>query len=493
MKRTFVLFLAVFAASALFAQKENVTVRGEARNGEGKIIQLYRYADAISMGEQLLATDTIGSDRKFELNAFFNYPALVFVQIENYSQSFYIEPSRTYDIVIDEFDWNIDEKKNVFLAPEALPVEFLKLPANDINYSINKFDSVASVLLVQNKHRLDRRYRASRKFVDTLIMEIEKAVPETENVYFNRYREYKLAEIRFAFGFESRKKMVEKYISQKPVLYYDDNYMSLFNNIYSHVISKGMKKVPVERLSDWIDNLDVYTYLDSIGTNEILRNEQVRELATIIALKESYYDFRNYNSKMVVEMLRRVVSNTKFPEHKLIAENLIKSFEKAQNADTSRVKMVLPDVDKKMVSLDSFRGKWVYMAFVRVGEPGSLSEIETMAHFYDTITKTCDMDFVTISCDREFQKFYHFLRNSKNGEKYTRWTWLHFNNNFEMLRQFSVYTYPRFVLIDPEGKVQALHALSPAEGFLLAPLVRQKNSEDAERGKYLNEHKDDKR
>ena len=284
----------------------------------------------------------------------------------------------------------------------------------------------------------------------------------------------------------SRKKMVEKYIAQKPIMYYDENYMSLFYSIYSHVISKGMKNVPIERLADWIENLDVHTYIDSIGTNEILRNEHVLELAAIIALKESYYDFRNYNSTSVIEMLKRLVSNTKFKEHKPIVDNLVKNFERAQDAATSKVAVELPDVDKNMVSLDKFRGKWIYLSFVRVGEPSSLSEIETMAHFYDTITKTCDLDFVTISCDREFQKFYHFLRNSKNSEKYTRWTWLHFNNNFELLRQFSVYTYPRFVLIDPDGKIQNLYALMPAEGFLVAPLIRQKDEKGMEEIKYLN-------
>jgi len=486
MKRILFFALALSCFVGLFAQPANVTIKGTATNGNGKVIQFFRYSDVISMNEVLLATDTIRDGKTFELSAYFNYPALVFLQVENYSQSFYVEPSRTYEINIPTFDWNIDEKENIYLAGEALPVLFLNLPANDINYSIARFDSVAAVLLQKYSRSLDKRYRAKRTYVDTLIMEIEKNVSETDNQFFNRYRQYKLAEIRFAFGYETRKKMVDKYIAQKPIMYYDENYMSLFCSIYSHVISKGMKNVPIERLSEWIDNLDVHTYIDSIGTNEILRNEQVRELAAIIALKESYYDFRNYNSTSVIEMLKRLVSNTKFKEHKPIVDNLVKNFERAQDAATSKVAVELPDADKNMVSLDKFRGKWIYLSFVRVGEPSSLSEIETMAHFYDTITKTCDLDFVTISCDREFQKFYHFLRNSKNSEKYTRWTWLHFNNNFELLRQFSVYTYPRFVLIDPEGKIQNLHALMPAEGFLVAPLIRQKDEKGMEEIKYLN-------
>ncbi len=486
MKKISFFVLSMICFVALMAQPANVVIKGAAANANGKVIQLFRYSDVISMSEVLLSTDTIRDGRTFELSAYFNYPALVFLQVENYSQSFYVEPSRTYEVNIPQFDWNLDEKENIYLAGEALPVVFQNLPANDLNFSIARFDSVASALLRKYSRSLDKRYRANRKYVDTLLMEIEKQVPETDNQYFNRYREYKLAEMRFAFGYETRKKVVDKYIAQKPIMYYDENYMSLFCSIYSHVISKGMKQVPIERLSDWIDNLDVHTYIDSIGTNELLRNEQVRELAAIIAMKESYYDFRNYNSTAVIEMLKRLVSNTKFKEHKPIVDNLVKSLERAQDAATAEVKVELPDVNKQMVSLDKFRGKWVYLSFVRVGEPSSLSEIETMSHFYDTIMQTCDLNFVTISCDREFQKFYHFLNNSKNADKYKRWTWLHFNNNFELLRQFSVYSFPRFVLIDPDGKIQTLHALMPAEGFLLAPLVKQKDDKGMEEIKYLN-------
>ena len=95
MKRILFFALAVGAFCGLFAQTPNVTIKGTAANAGGKVIQLFRYSDVISMNEVLLATDTIRDGRTFELSAYFNYPALVFLQVENYSQSFYVEPSRT--------------------------------------------------------------------------------------------------------------------------------------------------------------------------------------------------------------------------------------------------------------------------------------------------------------------------------------------------------------------------------------------------------------
>ena len=102
--------------------------------------------------------------------------------------------------------------------------------------------------------------------------------------------------------------------------------------------------------------------------------------------------------------------------------------------------------------MSDFRGKWIYVGFIRTGDPNSLKEIETMAHFRDTVyAKHPDVVFVTVVCDREFQKMYHFVKNSRRGAR-CNWTWLHFDGDYEMLERWEVASYPTFVLIDPEGR-----------------------------------------
>ena len=276
----------------------------------------------------------------------------------------------------------------------------------------------------------------------------------------------------------SRKSAYNTYIKDHPILCYDENYMSLFTSLYDNSISKGSRYVSVHRLASWINNLDVRTFIDSLGVDPLLRHEQVRELAALQALKEAYYNFHYYDPKKVERMGEMIGEQSKFNDHKAIARNIVNSFKDIKEGYEVK-SFELPDVEKNPVSLDSMRGMWVYLSFVRVDDPNSIGELETLAHFKDTIYSMSDsIEFVTIACDREFQKMYHFLMNSKHGDRYS-WTWLHFNGNFELLRQFGVCSYPWFVLIDPQGKVYYDVTPAPSTGIMLNPpwMPKQQSSE----------------
>ena len=129
--------------------------------------------------------------------------------------------------------------------------------------------------------------------------------------------------------------------------------------------------------------------------------------------------------------------------------------------------MKLSDADGNRIGLDEFRGKWIYLSFVRVGDPNSLREIEALAHFKDSVyARNDDVVFVSISCDREFQKMYHFLRNSRRGPRYS-WTWLHFDGQYRWLEQMGVVSYPTFLLFAPDGHQPYTVTPTPGSGFLL--------------------------
>ena len=210
-------------------------------------------------------------------------------------------------------------------------------------------------------------------------------------------------------------------------------------------------------------NLD--RYLDSIGLDPTLKNEQVRELAVLEALKESYYD-RNYNRAGVRTMVDRLGQRSRFAEHRKLAERLLSEMDRGEKG-SEVPEFRLPDVDRNLVSLDYFSGKWVYLSFVRVGDPNSLKEIETMAHFRDSVyAKNPDVVFVSVCCDREFQKMYHFLKNNRRGSRYN-WTWLHFDGNYRLLEHYGVVSYPTFLLINPEGRLHYTVTPPPASGLLL--------------------------
>ena len=404
----FVRFLSIailVACTGTVAAQTNITIHGEVVDGAGKEVFLYRYTDMLTRTEVMVDHSTINTNRTFELKAYANYPTMMMLQIENYSQSFFVEPGREYEVYVPRFDWNIDEKKNIFLSPEVLPLEFVNMPADELNGLISNFEAVVADYIDNHRVYFDGRFRPQKRYFDSLEIEVRKKAPDTRNEFYNRYKRYQLASMKYSFHFDTRRNMANRFVKGQPILYYDDNYMSFFFTLFA-------------------------------------------------------------NSDKVLQMIDLLGSRTKFPEHKTLARQLAASL-RQQEQGVEMPSFTLPDVDKNMVSLDSMKGKWVYITFVRVGDKNCISELETMAHFKDSVySRNKNVEFVTVCCDREFQTMYNFLKNSKRGRKYN-WTWLHFNGNYRLLEHYQVVSYPHFILINPDGQLQYTITPAPATGFLM--------------------------
>lgn len=464
MKRALSLFI-LLSLCFLALGQTNVYLKGRAENGAGKRIGLYCYDDMLTQAERLMDETVIADDGSFSLRCYSNYPRLVFMQVECYSQAFYVEPGRTYNVMIPTFDWTQDERHNVHLDPVALPLRFTGLPDDELNIKIRDYEAVRDSFIAANRMWFDFRFKPQRRYFDTMVAVVNKAVPDGGNVFFARYKEFSLAEMRYAMHFSSRKQLFNKYIKDQPVLYHDENYMQLFLTLFEGSISDGSNYLPLNRLREWVRKGDLNTYLDSLGLDPMLLNEQIRELAALQALRESYYDGR-YSRDGVRSMVEKLARQSKFPEHRQLATRLAASLLRMEKGEEVPV-FELPDVERRMVNLADMHGKWIYLSFVRVGDPNSLREIETLAHFRDSIyAKNSNVVFVSVCCDREFQKMYHFLKNNKRGHRYN-WTWLHFDGNYRLLERYGVVSYPTFILINPDGQLQYSVTPPPASGILM--------------------------
>ena len=481
--RMMLTFAAMLAAATLAAQT-NVQIVGTSEGAAGKTIELYCYEDMLSGGEVLLDVAEIDSTGAFRLGCYVTYPRLVFVQVENYSQSFYIEAGRHYRVFLPDFDWNIDEKRNIHLAPVALPLEFIGVGDDELNIRIGRFDAVVDSFIDSNRVWFDKKYKPNKRYMDSLSSELKrrgvapKSLDANGVTFYDRYAEYSMGELKLAMRSQSRGKLIGQYIADQPIRYYDEPYMRLFFALYANSISQGTRRVPQWRLSAWIEEGNYDRYMDSIGLDPLLKNERIRELAVLEALKESYYD-RNYNRERVKEMVAMLAERTRFEEHRTLANHLLAMMQRGESG-FEMPDFTLPDVDRNMVNLEDMRGKWIYLSFVRVDDPNSLKEIETMAFFRDSVyANNPDVEFVTVACDREFQKMYHLLKNSRRGARYN-WTWLHFDGNYKLLEHYEVVSYPTFVLLDPDGKLFYSVTPPPASGILMrGPWVKKKEVPDS--------------
>lgn len=174
MKKVVAVLLLVAAALGGWAQgATNVTITGSSANAAGKMIGVYGYADMLTMEEVQLDETRVDDGGRFELRLYANYPRLVFVQVENFSQSFYVEPGRRYEVWLPEFDWDLGEKRNIFLEPEALPLEFMNLPADEVNLKISTFEAIVDSFVSANRVFFDPKFQPQRRWFDTLTALVE--------------------------------------------------------------------------------------------------------------------------------------------------------------------------------------------------------------------------------------------------------------------------------------------------------------------------------
>lgn len=459
-----ILLLLALVATTVQAQV-NVRLRGETDNGAGKRVELMAYVDMLTWEEELLDETVIDSAGRFELGCYLRYPRLVVVQVEDYSQSFYAEPGRTYEVYLPTFRWEQDEERNIFLDPVALPLQFLHIPPDELNLRMLRMNDTIDSFLVREQVHLDPRFKPSRRWMDSLEAVVAPQYTVGGDSFFDRWVRFRLADMRYSMGFGSRKQMMNRYIFDRSILYHDESYMHFLLGLLEKMVSTGTRKLPKWQLVEWVYEGKRETYLDSIGTDALLRDEQLRELAALVALKESYFDI-DYERQSVRRMVQEISITSKFEEHRQLAERLL-GLMKRDEAGRKMPTFDLPDADGNRVQLDSLAGKWIYLAFVRVNDPNCVRELETMAFFHDSIVaKHPDVAFVSVSCDREFQKMYHFLRNSKHGSRYN-WTWVHFDGDYRLLERFGVASYPHFVLINPQGQQEYNVTPAPESGLLM--------------------------
>lgn len=450
------------------AQRHNVTLQGDFADGAGRKVYLLGYSDPLAQREILLDSTTIDKDGKLQLSFYANYPRLVVVQVETYSQSFYIEPGRTYHMHVDNFDWSQDERRNVYLDPVTLPIRFTGLPDDELNLSIAAFDHICDSVIMRHRLFFDQRYFPNRAYFDTLRRAVGNARFANNSDFFQRYRTYRLAELELQLRVSRREKLYERYVANQPLPYYDENFMQFFYTLYSHSVTSGSRYISTMELSVALASGDAARYLDLMGHHPLLRNEQVRELAAIQALYEMYHQSLYYSQTEVVAMLHSMAALTKFEEHRTLIENLLAALQPAPAATTELLSLQLPDEHHQLHRLSDLRGKWIYIAFVRVDDPNSVGELQTMAHFHDTVYQSApdSIAFLTIVCDREPQKMYHFLHNNQHTARYN-WLFVHFDYHYSLLYRLGVTTYPLFLLIDPDGNLCGSDAPAPATGYLL--------------------------
>jgi len=452
--RSILISILLIVSNFLGAQTTKIT--GTAPGAEGRRIELVGYTDLLTLMEKTLAQGTVDSAGAFTLTFSLDKTVYAFLNIEFHRGELFLEPGKSYHVTIAPMNYNEMQEINPYSESQSLGIQIQGNDSLELNALIQSFNKDYNAFVLEHFNDLYRDKDKAK--LDTFRVRMARKFPGKGNPYFSSYTWYKTGSLEQVANVMGKSPMVKKYFSDGPILYDNIEYMDLFREFFSKYITTTSRLLKFLDYNGLMNKPNGYEALmKALEADTLLRKPQLRELVLMRDMMEMYYD-PQYKPEAILSFFAAVQKDSKFPQNKQIAENIIRALTRLSHG-TPAPAFTLTDRYRKKVSLSDFRGKPVLVGFWTTYCQVCLSEMELLKPIVDKYHDR--MAFISISADKEFLKMLYFI-NLKKGFS---WTFLHLGNETGLLKDYDVKSFPLFVLIDGQGKIVRYPADLPDSGL----------------------------
>ncbi|MDP3557881.1 MAG: redoxin domain-containing protein [Bacteroidota bacterium] len=436
---------------------QNIIIKGKAdKFYAGKIIQLKSLTDYITNTQQKEDQDTIQSDGFFELHFQSDFTQPVFLKIENVITKLYVQPDFVYGITIPEldkdFDYNNDAELSINIGVVGTDTTELNVLTYDYQKQLNNlFDK-------QDGKFLSRPMMFKR--ADTLKMICDKRYAKIKNQYFLNYVEYSIAAINASVS-RGENYLINNYIVNKPIQYNHFEYMQFFNACFKGYLNSYASSQKGQSLYNIINVKADYNLLsDFLKNDKFLKSDSLRELVILKNLWDFYF-----SADFVPDAIETIISDfqqkTKIKQHKKIANSMLTYFNKMQAGS------IAPDFsartkDGTIGTLNSFKGRWIYINFFSTQNTESLREMPKI----DALRKKFGdkVVFISICLDDSLKSYTNYL---KTNPKFNWSIWYNYDKSFTKTAKdnYFVTGNEAYFFINNFGYLAQSPALAPSKGI----------------------------
>lgn len=438
----FLHILLLFTWVGSYAQ--NVTITGKANSYKGGEITLFYYEDYITFHQVQLSSTLIDTQGAFKIKA--NIPGTIkaFLRIENIGAHIYLEPNKSYNVTMSAYDSATSKLEGNI---SWVPLKIHNQDTTELNNLIIDFNKRYDKFLDSHYHLLITKQAGPK------IQAYKKAVyanyEKINNTFFKEFIEYSFACLD-QISFSNKYKLFLKYIKNKPILYQNPEYMAFFREYFTnHLVMFTQSKKGIHFV-DIINKKDYKAALTDLKKDSLLQNDALCELVLIKGLYENYYTDL-FHKKALDGLFETISSQSPFPEHRKLAENILLKTSKlsiGQAAPDFR----LIDSKGKNITLDAYKGKYVYLNFWATRNITCLQEMKVMESLHQKYGDK--IAFISVSIDKNQSTMDEFLK-----KHHYNWTFVHYGSNKKIKESYNITHIPAYFLISPEGKF----IQSPAE------------------------------
>lgn len=432
------------------------TISGNDSSYIGKELMFYVESDPFTGNHKEVGRATVNPDGSFSVPLSISETRYVYSHTGQYLLYLFAEPGNNYQVVLPKFKEKTKaDKLNPYFNPISVHLGTKDYNINELNIQIRIF--LDTYIPYYNKH-LDKVFTDTEfEQLDKDIAQIEKPFSKSKNTFFRNYRNYKYGMLRFLAYQHKSKAISDRYFKEKPVLYHNPAYIELFNMVYEKYFSYFARGDNAQLLGEAISEKKTYKALKSVlSADEVLYPD---ELLGMVALKSLYTEFYddNYSRKDLLTILEDFMAKDQVPVQTSIAKSMHEKVTKLL-IGFAPPNFELYSADSNLTSLDKYRGKFVYLNFCSCFSYSCLNEFTQLQLLHNKHKKY--LEIVTVVIDDNVEVMKNFLARSGYN-----WTFLHYDNQPEILQEYDVRIFPTYYLIDHEGILIQSPAASPNEQF----------------------------
>ncbi len=461
-KNTITIIIVFFS---IIAHSQNVTLLGNNTNYIGDSIIFYTYNDLICKTETPIAACNVDEAGNFSFNIETENTIFIYTYLGIYKAEMYIEPNKNYTISLpDKKEKEGKDILNPYFNYTEVLIGIAESDKYELNTLIRRFDYFYDDYLSLNFNKIRQGFDNK---LDSFIFGIKRYFKPVEHHYFKNYLKYKLYYLDYLSNHKDYKYITQYFFKNKPILYHNTAYMDFFNNLYKDFFFEYGNSKNGKKIKEDIVLAKSPTAIRKTMNKEVaFYNDTLNNLIILKGLHDAFIfntpNLYRYPKAQLNQTVDSLIILLSIPEQKLIAKNIKVKF----NNKPLIYGKHLPDItllnqDSIETKLTSFQDKYVYISLTMTNCVPCQRDMLLIKKYKEKYKHT--IEFVTIIINEDFETMTNFIKKNKYD-----WTFLHYGLNKDIKKILEVVAVPKYILIDPYGRIILPSAPPPGEQFIVA-------------------------
>jgi peroxiredoxin len=435
----------------LNAQK--TIISGKAADYSKKEISFYTISDPVLRQKLELGTTTVAPDGTFSLTLSVSQTTEIYTDLEKYCGTVVVEPGKNYSVTLPPFSLRTaNEAHSAYFKPAFYWLGLPDADRNDLNLAIRSF--VTEFNLETYKNTVPIYQKKSKDVVNEVISRLQQKYSANQNDYFKTLERYYFAELEYAVNQLTPEYVIRKYFATQPVQLHHPVYQRVFETIFTDFLRKQSQNIQYRKIIN-ITNSGNYPELVSFFENRGYK-KGFAELVVLKGLNDGYYT-GSFSKAGVIKAIEMAQSATTSPLLQPVAQQIkSKLVRLAVGGKAPAIK--LGNLEKETVTLDQFRGKFVYLSFFNSRSSDCRRELDSLVSVEKRFRQV--LRLVSVSLDDDFENAAKLWKT-----KGYSWELLNGSKQKQLIINYDASVTPVFYLINPDGMIQLSPAPFPSQGF----------------------------